>query len=163
MQRLTDIQKSLLFRNRKLNRRAISRKSISLCLQLKKTEEHQQKQFLCQSLINSLNKHFSLPKCKITLYNKNRPIYCRKLGEGKGGYFFGRYCAERGKTSYIEMWSFTTKGRRVSSSSLLHTLIHEFIHHYDNKKLNIDIDHDAGFKARIRFLTNLVKKANNLL
>ena len=43
------------------------------------------------------------------------------------------------------------------------TLIHEFIHHYDNTKLNIDIDHDAGFKDRSKYLINLLKRESNQL
>ena len=149
---LSDVEKSL--RILKLHRRTIPNRCVIALTELYDTKDAKKRQKLCLEINNLLCTHFSIPRCRVRVYSKNRP---KMRGKG-GGYLLGLYSNEAGETSLIELWNYTINGRLVSSRYLFDTYLHEFVHHYDDRRLKLDLDHDAGFEARLKFIQDLFFK-----
>lgn len=64
-----------------------------------------------------------------------------------------QYGYYRPKSSYIYINNRTAaRGQILANKSFAETLLHEWLHHYDFKKLKLNSIHTAGFYARLRDL-----------
>lgn len=72
-----------------------------------------------------------------------------KVSEGK--MVFKQYGYYRGQSRYIYIQNQTpVLGRDVAPRTFLDTLLHEWMHHYDQYKLKLDSIHTSGFYTRLR-------------
>jgi hypothetical protein len=145
-----DSNKSL--KKLKLHRRTLPKQCVIFASQLYGIKDFKNRQRLYSKIIRMLCDHFKLPRCRCRIYCKRRP----KL-RGSGKYLLGYYTDEYGTQPLIELWNFTIKGRLVSNRSLFSTFLHEFVHHYDNRRLRLDLDHDEGFWARVKHIETIFK------
>jgi hypothetical protein len=72
-----------------------------------------------------------------------------KVSEGK--MVFKQYGYYRGQSRYIYIQNQTPiLGQDVAPRTFLDTLLHEWMHHYDQYKLKLDSIHTSGFYTRLR-------------
>jgi len=71
----------------------------------------------------------------------------------RGRVVFKQYGFYRPKSHYIYVNNRTAvRGQTVAGKTFLNTLLHEWLHHYDYKKLGLRSIHTRGFYARLRDL-----------
>lgn len=137
--------------NKPLHRRTIPSKCVTLCKKLDKAENYKERQEICKQILTLLNEHFKLPSCKVKIFNKKYPVYNRRIGI-RSGILLGQYKSEGLYQPIIELWNFSRSNKIVHPSALLRTLLHEFVHHYDNKHLHVELVHSRGFWLRYKQL-----------
>lgn len=73
--------------------------------------------------------------------------------KSKGRVVSKQYGYYRPKSSYIYIHNRTAvRGQILASKTFVDTLLHEWLHHYDFKKLRLNSIHSAGFYARLKDL-----------
>jgi hypothetical protein len=90
--------------------------------------------------------YFSLSYCKILLLDEPQPETV-----------YGEY-----SNKTIKIYNLTTKRKQpIKTSSLLDTLIHELMHHYDQFTYGNEAQHGNGFYKRVKEFKELVLKEND--
>lgn len=116
---------------------------------LLKAKTIKERLYYSNELINYLCCKYKIVAPQIKIIDNNQPHNNR--GHKCGDYNVNRYV--------IRIWNKTAKlGKEVSIKQFINTLLHEFMHHYDNKVLHIDSIHSKGFYLRI---SDLEKKLQN--
>jgi hypothetical protein len=101
-----------------------------------------------QKLIQQLNNHYDIPNNLIKIDGKRKDL--RRGGDVYGVYHVG--------SSQINVYPYTkVKEDVVSDKALLETIVHEWNHHYDTKKLKLNSIHTAGFYKRTGTLYSQLK------
>jgi len=68
-----------------------------------------------------------------------------------------QYGYYRPKENYIYIYNRTAvQGKTLAPKTFLDTLLHEWLHHYDFKKLNLNSIHSAGFYKRLGHLKEVL-------
>lgn len=99
-----------------------------------------------------LNEYFKIPRCGLRVYDYKRPYLA-----GRANYWLkGQYVPTRQGMPLIKIWNFSENNRKLSSLHILNVFLHEYIHHYDYRCLDIDVGHDSGFWRRLQHLRELV-------
>jgi len=69
-----------------------------------------------------------------------------------------QYGYYRPKENYIYIHNRTAvQGKILASKTFLDTLLHEWLHHYDYKKLGLNSIHSAGFYSRLNHLKEMLE------
>ena len=101
-----------------------------------------------QNLLNYLCDKYKINRIPLIVLEK--PRKSNKRGQTLGFYKYG---PNRGIS--ITIYNLTAKtNTRVAIKRFADTLLHEFIHHYDNEYLKIKSAHTCGFYKRITDLQN---------
>lgn len=122
---------------------------------LKADETISSRQRLAQSLIDYLCKKFKIASAKVKVVNRAQPHATGATGRLRrktiGTYTIGH--------EVITLYNLTAvKQQVVSVKTMLGTLLHEFMHHYDMTYLKLGSSiHSAGFYKRISDLENKLK------
>lgn len=122
---------------------------------LKADETVTSRQRLAQALIDYLCKKFKIASAKVKVVNRVQPHATGATGRLRrktlGTYTVGR--------EVITLYNLTAmKQQIVSVKTMLGTLLHEFMHHYDMTYLKLGASiHSAGFYKRIADLENKLK------
>lgn len=100
-----------------------------------------------QSLLDRLNDHYGTPQNYIDVSGKRRST---GRGELRGYYKPG--------STKIRVYPYTrAKQQVVAAKTFLRTVVHEWNHHYDEKKLDLNSIHTAGFYSRTGKIYNQLK------
>lgn len=124
---------------------------------LKASETTFSRQTLAQSLIDYLCKKFKISSPMVVVVNRAQPHSTNLTGRLRrktlGTYTIGR--------EVITLYNLTAiKKQVVSIKTMLDTLLHEFMHHYDMTYLKLGASiHSAGFYKRISDLDSKLKNA----
>ena len=71
----------------------------------------------------------------------------------QGRTVFKQYGYYRPQSSYIYIQNLTAvRGQNLAPKTFLNTLLHEWLHHYDFKKLKLNSIHTKGFYLRLKSL-----------
>lgn len=99
-----------------------------------------------ENLIQCLSKCYKIPKIKVNLHIKPRPVSRSNTD------LFGQYTpSSPGKQAQVDLWILTRHKILVGPNEFMRTIIEEWIHHWDMKVLKFEISpHTKGFKKRIR-------------
>lgn len=115
------------------------------------TEEARQK--LSETLLNELSKKARIDTVKIKISNARQ--YHKKYNGRVVSKQLGYY---RPKSHYIYITNRTAvRGQILAPKTFLTTLLHEWMHHYDFKKLKINSIHTRGFYERLKDLKGKLK------
>jgi hypothetical protein len=138
----------------RLNRRGLPR-SVNPILKTFVISDNREDQLrMLKNITKILNEHFGICACGVRLKNKKR-----KFVSGRGQYWLmAQYINPNRGTPYITIWTITENDRNLSSYQILNLFLHEYVHHYDMKKLRIDIPHDSGFWKRLKYLRKIFFK-----
>lgn len=123
---------------------------------LKADESIASRQRLAQSLINYLCSKFKIEAATVKVVNRAQPhstgITGRLRSKTLGTYAVGR--------EVITLYNLTAVKRQVVSiKTMMGTLLHEFMHHYDMTYLKLGASiHSAGFYKRISDLEAKLQK-----
>ena len=106
------------------------------------------RQYRAQLLVDKLSLYSSIQPVKVKISNTRQ--YHKKAANRV---VFKRYGYYNPHTSYIYIQNFTAvRGQPLASKSFVDTLLHEWLHHYDSRKLKLNSIHSAGFYNRLRDL-----------
>lgn len=122
---------------------------------LKADESISSRQRLAQSLIDYLCKKFKIASASVRVVNRAQPHATNMAGRLQRK-TLGTYTVVR---EVITLYNLTAiKKQVVSIKSMLDTLLHEFMHHYDMTYLKLGASiHSAGFYMRISDLDSKLK------
>jgi len=85
-------------------------------------------------------------KLKISATNQYHKKYNGRVVSKQYGYY-------RPKSNYIYIQNLTAvRGQNLAPKTFLDTLLHEWLHHYDHKKLKLNSIHTQGFYLRLKSL-----------
>lgn len=99
-----------------------------------------------QKLISHLNSVFSLPPLKVSIKDKPRGQWkSKRWGTVENyGYYYGKT---------ISIYARTPKRQQLTAfKTLISTVLHEWMHHYDRHQLKIESYHTTGFYRRLNQL-----------
>jgi len=100
-----------------------------------------------QSILDRLNDHYGIPANDIDISGKR---VATGRGEKHGYYKVG--------STKIRVYPYTGKLEKVvAPKTFLQTIVHEWSHHYDEKKLGLNSIHTAGFYKRVNTIYNQLK------
>lgn len=100
-----------------------------------------------QGLLDRLNDHYDIPKNKIRITGTRKKI---PRGEKHGFY--------NTRTQDITVYPYTgTKNQVVANKTFLHTIVHEWNHHHDQLKLDLQSIHTSGFGKRVSTIYDQLK------
>ena len=72
-----------------------------------------------------------------------------------GRIIFKQYGYYRPESHYIYIQNRTpARGQLLAPKTFVDTLLHEWLHHFDSKKLGLDSIHTTGFYLRLKSLKN---------
>lgn len=122
---------------------------------LKASESITNRQRLAQNLIDYLCKKFKIESAPVRVVNRPQPHVTGITGRLKSK-TLGTYSVVH---EVITLYNLTAVKRQVVSvKTMLGTLLHEFMHHYDMKYLKLGASiHSAGFYKRISDLEQKLK------
>lgn len=97
----------------------------------------------CQALVDRLNRGFGLPEKRVFLRDRPRP---HKRSKGRIVYELHGECDPYGP---LEIFTRTAaRANPVALKTLLNTLLHEWVHHYDFASFDESV-HCTGFYERL--------------
>ncbi|MBU1131058.1 hypothetical protein KJ840_02920 [Patescibacteria group bacterium] len=106
------------------------------------------RQMLANILIDELDNNAGLEKAKVKISDTRQ--YHKKYN---GRVVAKRYGYYRPKSNYIYIQNLTAvRGQILAPKTFLNTLLHEWLHHYDYRKLKLNSIHTKGFYLRLRSL-----------
>jgi len=118
-------------------------------LSSKETEDRQQ---LGTKFLEELEQLADIPKSKLKISDAKQ--YHKKY---KGKVAFKQYGYYDPNRQYIYINNRTAvRGQYLAPKTFLDTLLHEWLHHYDSKKLKLNSIHTSGFYARLKDLKEKV-------
>ena len=115
---------------------------------LKNSLEEENRQKLSDELLDELADlaKIDIVKLKISSANQSHRKYKGRVVAKQYGYY-------KPGSHYIYITNRTAvRGQILAPKTFLDTLLHEWLHHYDFKKLKINSIHTAGFYARLKDL-----------
>ena len=123
---------------------------------LKADESVKTRQKLAQALIDYLCKKFKIQSAPVRVVNRPQPHATSAMSGRLRRKILGTYAVGR---EVITLYNLTAiKHQVVSVKTMLGTLIHEFMHHYDMAYLKLGASiHSAGFYKRISDLESKLK------
>jgi hypothetical protein len=109
---------------------------------------YEERQRLSHFLINELAFNAEIERIEIKITNTKQ--WHKRRGKRLAVKKYGVYYP---KTKRISIQNLTAvQGKELASKTFLDTLLHEWMHHYDFKKLSLNSIHTKGFYERIRSL-----------
>ena len=109
---------------------------------------YEERQRLSHFLINELAFNAEIERIEIKITNTKQ--WHKRRGTRLAVKKYGVYYP---KTKRISIQNLTAvQGKELASKTFLDTLLHEWMHHYDFKKLSLNSIHTKGFYERIRSL-----------
>lgn len=104
-------------------------------------------------LLKELNRKLKIVNCGIKLIHEPRPLVINK----KERYWLKAIYIEHNRgIPVIKIWTRSENNRKLSSRIIFDLFLHEFIHHYEMKKLKIYVDHDEGFYNRLKYIKKIL-------
>jgi len=113
---------------------------------------HETRQEWGQALVHelSINCGIDLPNLKVSDTRQRHSVKNGRLVFKQYGYY-------RSKSAYIYIQNLTARrGQTLAPKTFLDTLLHEWMHHYDSRKLAIRSLHTKGFYLRLTSLKSLL-------
>ena len=115
---------------------------------LSKAKSEEERTQLGEKLLDELCDLSEIDVANLKISDKNQ--YHKK---SKGRVVFKQYGYYRVSSSAIFIHNRTAvRGQILASKTFLDTLLHEWMHHYDHKRLRLNSVHTSGFYARLRDL-----------
>ncbi|MCB9798489.1 hypothetical protein H6758_02075 [Candidatus Nomurabacteria bacterium] len=119
-----------------------------LFLALSQAKQHKQRQQFSVDLVDELCDLARIDIVNVKISEKKQ--YHKKSG---GRVVYKQYGYYRVASKYIYINNRTAvRGQVLAAKTFLDTLLHEWMHHYDHKKLGLNSIHTSGFYARLRDL-----------
>ena len=107
-----------------------------------------QRQTLGEQLLDELSDAAQIDIVKLKVSETRQ--YHKRSG---GRIVFKQYGYYRPQSHYIYIQNLTpARGQILAPKTFLDTLLHEWLHHYDYKKLGLDSIHTSGFYMRLKSL-----------
>mgnify|MGYP000395087522 CR=1 FL=1 len=132
---------------------AISNEAINLAQTLLKTTDTQKRHNLSEQLLDELSDLAGIDIVEFILIDDNQ---IHKKRDGK--IVMKRYGLYQPKNKTILIHNRTAiRGQILAPKSYIDTLLHEWLHHYDFKKLKLNPIHSRGFYMRLNDLKNKLK------
>lgn len=126
----------------------ISAYSKELFLKLSQVKEGRKRQELSVELLDELCDLARIDIVNVKISDKKQ--YHKKSG---GRVVYKQYGYYRVSSKYIYIHNRTAvRGQVLATKTFLDTLLHEWMHHYDHKKLGLNSIHTSGFYARLKDL-----------
>ena len=104
-------------------------------------------------LLKELNKKLKIVNCGIQLIDESRPLIKNK---NERYWLKGLYIEHSRGIPIIKIWIRSETNRKLSDQIIFDLFLHEFIHHYEMKKLKIYVDHDKGFHNRLKYIKHIL-------
>ncbi|HAH04401.1 MAG: hypothetical protein UV78_C0008G0024 [Parcubacteria group bacterium GW2011_GWA2_43_17] len=123
----------------------LAKETVSQLLKSQSTESRQQ---LGEVLLDELSDGagIDIVKLKISQTRQYHKKYQGRVVSKRYGYYRPQSC-------YIYIQNLTAvRGQVLAAKTFLDTLLHEWLHHYDTKKLQLNSIHTAGFYLRLKSL-----------
>jgi len=112
------------------------------------SQEADERQKLGEVLLDELADGSKIGIVKLKISNTRQ--YHRRY---QGRVVMKQYGYYRLKSCYIYIQNQTAvRGQNLAPKTFLDTLLHEWLHHYDHKKLKLNSIHTAGFYLRLKSL-----------
>jgi hypothetical protein len=112
------------------------------------TTSQEPRQALGQALVNELSSSAKIEPVTLKV-SPTRQYHKKYLGR----VVFKQYGYYRPKTRYVYIQNQTpVRGQDLAPRTFLDTLLHEWMHHFDHYKLQINSIHTSGFYLRLRAL-----------
>ena len=128
----------------------ISQDAKKLFAQLRNVRETSARQHVARRLLMVLSRDARIAPVHVTITDARQ---YHKRAHGRVA--LKRYGYYRPQSSYIYVHNRTAvRGQILAAKTFCDTLLHEWMHHYDTKKLRIDSRHTKGFYARLGDLKN---------
>jgi len=109
------------------------------------SREEPERQKFGEALLDELSDgaEIDIVKLKISPARQFHKKYNNKIVSKQYGYY-------KPDTNYIYIYNRTAvQGKTLAPKTFLDTLLHEWLHHYDFKKLKLNSIHSAGFYKRL--------------
>lgn len=107
-----------------------------------------ERQILAEALLDELGDCAGIDICRVKISDTRQ--YHRRHN---GRVVFKQYGYYRPQTNYVYIQNRTAvRAQPLAPKTFLDTLLHEWMHHYDTRKLKLASIHTAGFYQRLRLL-----------
>lgn len=127
----------------------VSKEARQLAAAILKSSAEQKRQEFGEALLDELSDSARIDIVKLKISSARQ--YHKRA---KGRVVFKQYGYYRPKSRYIYINNRTAvQGKILAPKTFLNTLIHEWMHHYDYKKLKLNSIHTRGFYNRLNSLS----------